>query len=264
MITLPGKAISYILTPDGQHTDFQCKICKRPICSNKGKYMVGLFIVEAAGQTFKYLLGNDPPITCCGEEKIIPKIFDTPTEATDACIQMREHINVHGTTDGLKLLAIVSVPKQQLGWAHCSFLLASLALSLGRFIYLTLITMNLPTRAEAHILLEQYVKDDYQRYHAKMVAIAMDGYATLFNENRDLWYITGLLHDIDFEQHPTTHPKNSLDWFADWKYPADMIHAVEAHAYSYNGFTTLPQTKLAAALMACDEMSGIFYAYKKN
>lgn len=42
-----------------------------------------------------------------------------------------------------------------------------------------------------------------------------------------------------------------------------MIHAVEAHAYGYNGFTTLPQTKLAAALLACDEISGIFYAYRK-
>ena len=34
---------------------------------------------------------------------------------------------------------------------------------------------------------------------------------------------------------------------------------VEAHAYGYHGFTTLPQTKLAAALLACDEISGIFY-----
>lgn len=42
-----------------------------------------------------------------------------------------------------------------------------------------------------------------------------------------------------------------------------MIHAVEAHAHGYHGFTTLPQTKLAAALVACDELTGIFYAYRK-
>ncbi len=123
--------------------------------------------------------------------------------------------------------------------------------------------MSLPTRAEAQILLEQHVKDTYQRYHALMVATAMDGYAELFKENKDEWYLTGLLHDIDFEEHPHAHPAESLKWFKEWGYPEDMIHAVEAHAYNYNGFTTLPKTKLASALMACDEMSGIFYAYRK-
>jgi predicted hydrolase (HD superfamily) len=54
-----------------------------------------------------------------------------------------------------------------------------------------------------------------------------------------------------------------LRWFAEWGYPDDFIHAVEAHAYGYHGYTTLPRTKLAAALLACDEISGIFYAYRK-
>ena len=123
--------------------------------------------------------------------------------------------------------------------------------------------MSLPTRDEAHKLLEQHVVDEYQRYHAKMTATALEGYAGLFNEGKDLWYITGLLHDIDFGEHPDTHPAESLKWFREWNYPEELIHAVEAHAYNYNGFTTLPKTKLASALMACDELCGIFYAYKK-
>ena len=123
--------------------------------------------------------------------------------------------------------------------------------------------MSLPTRDEAYKLLEQHVADEYQRYHAKMTATALEGYADLFNENKDLWYITGLLHDIDFGEHPDTHPAESLKWFREWNYPEELIHAVEAHAYNYNGFTTLPKTKLASALMACDELCGIFYAYKK-
>jgi len=123
--------------------------------------------------------------------------------------------------------------------------------------------MTLPTRAEAQALLEKHVKDEYQRYHVLMVAIAMEGYAKLYNEDADLWYITGLLHDIDFEEHPNLHPAESLKWFTEWNYPSELIHAVEAHAYGYNGFTTLPQTKLASVLMACDEISGIFYAYRK-
>lgn|SRR3989344_5229740 len=123
--------------------------------------------------------------------------------------------------------------------------------------------MNLPSKEEAHKILEEHVKDEYQRYHVKMVATAMEEYAKVFGENADLWYITGLLHDLDFEKHPDLHPGESLKWFAEWNFPKELIHAVEAHAYGYNGFTTLPQTKLASTLMACDEVSGIFYAYRK-
>lgn len=123
--------------------------------------------------------------------------------------------------------------------------------------------MSLPSRKEAETLLHEHVKDEYQRYHAVMVATAMEEYARGLNQDPELWYLTGYLHDIDFEEHPTVHPGESLQWFRDWGYPEELIHAVEAHAYGYNGFTTLPATKLAAALMASDELSGIFYAYKK-
>ena len=123
--------------------------------------------------------------------------------------------------------------------------------------------MNLPTRDAARQLLEHHVQDPYQRLHALMVATAMEGYAPQFNGDPQLWFVSGLLHDLDFEKHPDQHPAESLRWFAEWNYPAEFIHAVEAHAYGYHGFTTLPQTKLAAALLACDEISGIFYAYRK-
>ena len=123
--------------------------------------------------------------------------------------------------------------------------------------------MNLPTKADAQALLEKYVRDEYQRHHALMVATAMEGYAGLFAGDPLLWYVTGLLHALDFEQYPDLHPAESLRWFREWGYPEELIPAVEAHAYGYHGFTTLPQTKLAAALLACDEISGIFYAYRK-
>ncbi len=115
----------------------------------------------------------------------------------------------------------------------------------------------------ATALLHEHVKDEYQRHHAVMVATAMEGYAAHFAEDLLLWHVTGLLHDVDFDEHPDTHPAPSLQWFKDWGYPDALVHAVEAHAYGYHGFTTLPQTRLAAALIACDEISGIFYAYRK-
>ena len=123
--------------------------------------------------------------------------------------------------------------------------------------------MPLPTRDEARHLLEHHVADDYQRYHARMVATALEGYAQTFQADPELWFLTGLLHDLDFEKHPATHPRESLRWFAEWAYPAELIHAVEAHAFGYNGYATRPRTQLAAALLATDELCGIFYAYQK-
>lgn len=123
--------------------------------------------------------------------------------------------------------------------------------------------MNLPTRDEAQKVLEKYTKDEYLLYHAKMVATAMGGYDALLGEDENLWYVTGLLHDIDFELHPDIHPAQSVAWFKEWQYPEELIYAVEAHAYDYGNSAVRPNTKLAAGLLACDEISGIFYAYKK-
>lgn len=128
--------------------------------------------------------------------------------------------------------------------------------------------MSLPTREQALNTLTSHVKDDYQILHAKMVASAMEAWAKVLNKSRnhdsidpELWYITGLLHDLDYYEFPEQHPSKSLEWFKEWGYPDELIHAVEAHAFNYNGFTTKPNTKMAAALIACDEMSGLIYAY---
>jgi predicted hydrolase (HD superfamily) len=123
--------------------------------------------------------------------------------------------------------------------------------------------VSVPNKSEASALLATHVLDEYQRHHALMVATAMEGYAGLLDGDPQLWYATGLLHDLDFDKHPDLHPAESLKWFREWNYPDDLIHAVEAHAYGYHGFTTLPKSKLAAALLACDEICGIFYAYRK-
>lgn len=94
--------------------------------------------------------------------------------------------------------------------------------------------MNLPRKEEAQRVLERHVKDEYQRYHAQMVATALHGYAKSLTEDENLWYATGLLHDLDFEEFPDKHPGESLQWFKEWGYPIELIHAVEAHAYGYN------------------------------
>jgi predicted hydrolase (HD superfamily) len=123
--------------------------------------------------------------------------------------------------------------------------------------------MALPTREEAKKILEKYVKDDYQRFHALMVATAMEGYAKKLGQDGELWFLTGYLHDLDYFLHPTTHPGPSLEWFKDWGYPDELIQAVLAHANGFNGFAIKPESLLDKALIACDEICGIFYAYQK-
>ncbi|MFN3187976.1 MAG: HDIG domain-containing metalloprotein [Candidatus Paceibacteria bacterium] len=123
--------------------------------------------------------------------------------------------------------------------------------------------MNVPTKDKAISLLHEHVTDPYQRLHAKMVAVSLEKYANKFDEDENLWWTTGLLHDIDYEIHPREHPGPSLGWFHTWGYPKELIHAVEAHADGFNGFTTKPETQLAKTLLACDEICGIFYAYQK-
>ncbi len=123
--------------------------------------------------------------------------------------------------------------------------------------------MTIPTTDEARALLGKHVTDPYQRFHAEMVGAAMAGYANKYGEDSDLWWTTGYLHDIDYEEYPTEHPGPSLTWFAEWGYPRELIHAVEAHADGFNGFATKPETLLARTLLACDEICGLIYAYQK-
>lgn len=120
------------------------------------------------------------------------------------------------------------------------------------------ITMSLPTREKALELLNEYVKEPYQVLHAKMVADALARYATIYNEDTELWYITGLLHDLDYFKHPDVHPAKSLEWFRDWGYPEELIHAVAAHGIDLPRIK--PDTNLAKALIATDELCGLIYA----
>lgn len=120
---------------------------------------------------------------------------------------------------------------------------------------------GLPSKEAAHKLLEEYVQEPYQRLHAKMVALGMEAYAKQYGEHEDLWYMTGLLHDLDYDKHPDAHPNESLKWFKDWGYPTVLIDAISAHAFGSKRTDTPPKTQMDFALIACDELSGLLYAY---
>lgn len=119
--------------------------------------------------------------------------------------------------------------------------------------------MSLPTRSDALNLLKEHVKEPYQLLHAEMVAKCLAGYADIYQEDKELWYITGLLHDLDYFEHPSKHPEVSLQWFKDWNFPDELIHAVAAHGISEP--RVKPESQLAKTLIATDELCGLIYAY---
>ena len=123
--------------------------------------------------------------------------------------------------------------------------------------------MSLPTREEAYALLYEWVESESLRRHMIAVEVALRAYAHHFNQDEDLWGLTGLLHDLDYERYPNMddtengHPRTELRLFRERGYPAELIHAVEAHAT----FLGVPsESLLDKALLACDELTGLLLA----
>jgi putative nucleotidyltransferase with HDIG domain len=123
--------------------------------------------------------------------------------------------------------------------------------------------MTLPTRAEAYTLLCEWVESESLRRHMLAVETALRAYARYYGEDEELWGITGLLHDLDYERFADMedqvngHPRTELRLFRERGYPQELIHAVEAHA-TFLG--TPRESKLDKALLAVDELTGLILA----
>ncbi len=123
--------------------------------------------------------------------------------------------------------------------------------------------MPLPSREEAYALLCEWIDAESLRRHNLAVEAALRAYARHYGEDEELWGITGLLHDLDYERYPNMddtqdgHPRTELRLFRERNYPPELIHAVEAHAT----FLGVPrESKLDKALLACDELTGLILA----
>ncbi len=87
----------------------------------------------------------------------------------------------------------------------------------------------------------------------------MAWYARQFGEDEELWRVVALLHDFDYEIHPTLdkHPQDGAPILRDEGYPEEVIDAVLSHAEHLS----LPRdTQLKKTLFACDELSGFVHA----
>jgi predicted hydrolase (HD superfamily) len=123
--------------------------------------------------------------------------------------------------------------------------------------------MATPTREQAWDLVCEWVSSDSLRKHLLGVEAAMRAYARAGDEDEELWGITGLVHDLDYERHPDLddtengHPRTALRLFSERDWPPELIDAVAGHAT----FLGVPrQTAMAKTLFAVDELSGFIAA----
>jgi putative nucleotidyltransferase with HDIG domain len=117
-----------------------------------------------------------------------------------------------------------------------------------------------PTRDDAWALVCEWIASDSLRKHVLGVEAAMRAYAERDGEDAELWGITGLVHDLDYERYPdleTGHPRHALEELRERGYPQEVIDAVAGHA----DFLGVPrETAMAKTLYAVDELSGFIAA----
>jgi len=116
-----------------------------------------------------------------------------------------------------------------------------------------------PTREQAWDTLTHYTKSEALLRHALAVEASTASYARRFGEDEELWRVTALLHDFDYEMHPTLdkHPQDGAPILRDEGYPEVVIRAVLSHA-EHLGLSR--ETQLEKTLFACDELSGFVHA----
>jgi putative nucleotidyltransferase with HDIG domain len=114
-------------------------------------------------------------------------------------------------------------------------------------------------RSEALQIVHDFVKNENLVRHMLAVEAAMRFYAAKFGENAETWGITGILHDFDWEVHPTLeqHPMAGALLLRERGVPEEIVRAILSHA----DHTGVPrETPMQKALYACDEITGLITA----
>jgi putative nucleotidyltransferase with HDIG domain len=115
------------------------------------------------------------------------------------------------------------------------------------------------TRERAWETLTRYTKSEALLRHALAVEASVGWYARHFGEDEQLWRATALLHDFDYEIHPTLdeHPQNGAPILREEGWPEEVVEGVLSHAEHLG----MPRdTPLKRTLFACDELSGFVHA----
>ena len=112
-------------------------------------------------------------------------------------------------------------------------------------------------RDEAWELLCEHTKSDSLRKHGLAVEAAMRYFAVKFGEDEEVWGVTGLLHDFDYERDPQGHPQNGKPILEQAGVPGMIVHAIQSHG----DHTGIPRvTPMEKSLYAVDELTGFVTA----
>ena len=119
----------------------------------------------------------------------------------------------------------------------------------------------MPTRNDAYILMTSHVKNENLQKHMLSVEVAMRFYARKYGEDEELWAMTGLLHDCDYEEYPdlSEHTHILAGWLHEGSYDERITYAILAHN-DLNLATHPRNNLLSRALYACDEITGMVTA----
>jgi putative nucleotidyltransferase with HDIG domain len=119
----------------------------------------------------------------------------------------------------------------------------------------------MPTRDDAYRLMTSHVKNENLQKHMLAVEAALRFYARKYGEDEDLWGMTGLLHDCDYEEYPDLreHTQVLAGWLREDDYDERIIYAILAHN-DLNAATHPRNDLLSQALYACDEVTGMITA----
>ena len=117
----------------------------------------------------------------------------------------------------------------------------------------------IPNRAQAWEILQKYVKSESQQKHGMAVEAAMRYFARLNGEDEELWGVTGLLHDVDYELYPEQHCLKAREILEAEGVDEQLIHAVQSHGYEIC-CDVEPLTPMEKTLFAVDELTGLITA----
>ena len=112
------------------------------------------------------------------------------------------------------------------------------------------------SRDSAWELLLEWTDSERLRVHALAVEAVMRDFARRYDQNEDLYSLTGLLHDADYDRWPDEHPRRIINWLNE-RGESKMARAIEAHRPGADEFR---DNLLAKALVASDEIAGFVIA----
>tara|TARA_B110000116_G_C16632984_1_gene489234 strand:- start:109 stop:666 length:558 start_codon:yes stop_codon:yes gene_type:complete len=114
-------------------------------------------------------------------------------------------------------------------------------------------------REQAILILKKMVSNKSLFIHSMSIGIVMEEYAYKLNEDKDEFFITGILHDADYEKFPDQHPKIIVNKLYELN-QTKIAHAISCH---YSKWNVICENNLDKYLLACDEITGFIVACTK-